>query len=169
MNRRENEKELIVEVSDKIVVPGNQNLSEEKKENRLKKYYRDYYHKIEKQIDYLKSINKEPIIFSIHSYTPQLKGGEYRPWQAGILYNKPAKLADFMYKRLQNTGKIVGENVPYDIRKYNTGTAILCGEEKGFDYALIEIRDDEFDDLQKGAEEWADILIKILQEYLFCA
>ena len=56
--------------------------------------------------------------------------------------------------------------MPYDLRKYNTGTAVICGEEKGFDYALIEIRDDEFDNIEQGAEEWAKILGDILNKYL---
>lgn len=168
LNRRENEDELIVKVSDKTLVPANQNLSEEEKEKRLDKYYRPYYQKIEKQIEHLLSVGKRPILFSIHSYTPQLKDGDYRPWQAGVLWHKKAKLADFMYQKLQNTDKIVGENVPYDLKKYNTGTAVICGEENGFDYALIEIRDDEFENLNKGANEWAEILEKILREYLAC-
>ena len=168
LNRRETEKELILEISDGTIIPSNQNVDAQEKEKRLNKYYRNYYQKIGNQINYLKSIGKKPLIFSIHSYTPQLKGGDYRPWNAGVLYHKSTNLADFMYKKLQNTDKIVGENVPYDLRKYNTGAVILCGEEKGLDYALIEIRDDEFDDLKKGAEYWGDILTEILKEYLVC-
>ena len=168
LNRREFEDELIVKVSDKTIVPANQNLSEEEKENRLEKYYRPYYKKVEDQIKYLLSIGKKPVIFSIHSNTPQLKVGDYRPWQAGVLWHKQTELADFLYKKLQTTDKIVGENVPYDLRQYNTGAAVICGEEKGFDYALIEIRDDEFSDLTNGSKEWADILENILREYLLC-
>ena len=64
------------------------------------------------------------------------------------------------------TEKNVDENVPYDLRKYNTGAAVICGEENGFDYALIEIRDDEFDNLEQGANEWSDILANLLKRYL---
>ena len=167
LNRRENEEELIVKVSDKVVVPHNQNVDETERKKRLEKYYFPYYAKIEKQITHLQSLGKKPLFFSIHSYTPKLQDGDFRPWQAGILWHKKTKLADFMYEKLQRTNKVVGENVPYDLRKYNTGTVIVCGEEKGFDYALIEIRDDEFDDLTKGAEAWSDILENILREFMF--
>ena len=106
-----------------------------------------------------------PVIFSIHSYTPQLKGGNYRPWQAGVLYHKPAAFADYLYKNLAKSSKVIGENVPYDLRQYNTGAVIICGEEKGLDYGLIEIRDDEFDNLAAGAAEWAQILSDIMLKY----
>lgn len=166
LNRRENEDELIVAQSDGTIIPDNNNLAESERGKRLVKYYRPYYEEIEKQIAYLQNRGKKPVIFSIHSYTPQLRGGEYRPWQAGILWHKPAKLASFMYEKLSKTNKIVGENVPYDLRKYNTGAAVICGEEKGLDYALIEIRDDEFGNLKKGANEWAEILAGILKKYI---
>ena len=169
LNRRPEEEELIVTISDKTVIPGNQNISVEEKEKRLQKYYKPYYEAIEKQIELLQAKGKTPVIFSIHSYTPQLTGGEYRPWQAGILYHRPTKLADYLCHELQmHTEKKIGENVPYDLRQYNTGTAVICGEEKGFDYALIEIRDDEFQDLEQGAARWAEILANTLQKYPGC-
>ena len=107
LNRREYEDELIVKVSDKTIVPANQNLSEDEREKRLAKYYRPYYQKIEEKIKQLVDLGKKPVVFSIHSYTPKLKDGDYRPWQAGVLWHKKANLADFMYQKLQNTDKIV--------------------------------------------------------------
>ncbi len=166
LNRAVDEDELIVAESDKIPVPGNRSLSAEEKEKRVSRYYRPYYAEIEKQISRLQKMGKQPVIFSVHSFTPQLQGGNYRPWQAGILYHRPQKLASFMYEELCKSDKRIGENVPYDLRAYDTGAAVFCGERKGFDYALIEIRDDEFDNLEQGAEEWADLLEKILSRYL---
>ena len=166
LNRRENEDELIVEVSDGTIIHKNMNLSANEIKYRVNRFYSPYYEAIEKQIVRLQSKGKKTIMFSIHSYTPQLKDGDYRPWQAGILWHKPTKMASFMYNELVKTDKVIGENVPYDLRKYNTGAVVVCGEEKGLDYALIEIRDDEFDDLDKGVNEWADILADILKKYI---
>ncbi len=169
LNRRENEVELILEESDKTLVPNNQCLSAEEKEKRLQKYYRPYYMAIEKHINQLCNKGIKPIVFSVHSYTPQLKGGEYRPWHAGILYHQPTKLASYLYHGLKiNTDKNIGENVPYDLRKYNTGAVIMCGAEKELDYALIEIRDDEFSDLKKGAAYWVEKLENALRKYTAC-
>ena len=115
----------------------------------------------------IKASGKTPILFSVHSFTPQLKGGDYRPWHAGILWHKQTNLAKFVYEELaQLKDKKVGANVPYDLTKCNTGAVIICGEEKGFDYGLIEIRDDEYDNLAKGAEWWSDKLAEVLRKAL---
>ncbi len=167
LNRAKNEAELIVDESDKTLIPGNAKISDEEKKRRIEKYYNPYYRCLNQQLESLEQQGKKPIVFSIHSFTPQLRGGSFRPWNAGILFHKPQKLASFMFEKLQNTpAKKIGENVPYDLRKYNTGAAVFCGEYKGNDYALIEIRDSEFDDLAKGAEDWGNMLLPILQEYV---
>lgn len=168
LNRKENEEELIVTQSDGTLIPGNQNLEDNERQKRIEIYYRPYYEAIEMQINNIRSNGKEPIIFSIHSYTPQLKGGAYRPWQAGVLFRKQTNFAGYLYRSLLKTGKIVGENVPYDLRKYNTGAAVVCGEQKGLDYALIEIRDDAFDNMEKGTREWSCLLADILGNYKSC-
>ncbi|MCM1322642.1 MAG: N-formylglutamate amidohydrolase [Acetobacter sp.] len=165
LNRRIGEDELILQESDKTLIPSNLNISEVEKKKRIETFYIPYYAAINGYIDDLIKRKEKPILFSIHSYTPQLRGGSYRPWQAGVLYHKPAMFADYLYQNLQKTSKNVGENVPYDLRKYNTGAAIICGEEKDLDYALIEIRDDEFDNLQKGTEEWGRLLADLMLKY----
>ena len=166
LNRKEHEKELIVSASDGTTVPANQDLSATEKAYRLETYYKPYYEAIENKIKQINNAGKKAVIFSVHSYTPQLKGGSYRPWHAGFLFNKQTPLTDFMIDKTQAPNKIIGVNVPYDLKKYKTGTVITCGEEKNLDYALIEIRDDEFADLEKGAKYWADILSEKLSSYL---
>lgn len=166
LNRRASDDELILANSDKVEIAGNKNLSAAEKNLRLEKYYNPYYAALEKQIEHIKSLGKTPILFSVHSFTPQLKGGTYRPWNAGILWHNPTKLAQFVSDELKKEkSKTIGENVPYDLRKCNTGAVIVCGEEKGLDYALIEVRDDEYDNLESGAEWWSGKLAEILSRY----
>ncbi len=166
LNRRTNESELIVAESDKTPIPGNAHLDNNERQNRIKTFYEPYYDAINSYIKEQQQQNIQPLLLSIHSYTPQLQGQSYRPWQAGILSHKSTPFADYLYKQLVQSSKKVGENVPYDLRRYNTGTVVVCGEEKGLDYALIEIRDDEFENLIAGAEEWAKILADLIQKYL---
>ena len=167
LNRRVNEDELILECSDKVFVPKNKNISQAEREKRLQKYYQPYYKAINDKIEEIKANGKTPILFSVHSFTPQLRGGDYRPWNAGILWHKQTKLAKYVYDELvKSENKKVGANVPYDLTKCNTGAVIICGEEKGFDYGLIEIRDDEYDNLAKGAEWWSDKLAEVLRKAL---
>ena len=101
-NRRENEDSLILDESDKILIPGNQNLSEKERKYRIENYHRPYYQAIKNKIAELQDKGIKPQIFSIHGFTPQLRGGTYRPWNAGILYVTPNNLAEKLLKGLQN-------------------------------------------------------------------
>lgn len=163
-NRRENEESLILDESDKILIPGNINLSEEEKTFRLKNYHQPYYQAIFTKIEDLQKKGIKPCIFSIHAFTPQLKGGTYRPWHAGILYVKENPFAMNLLAGLKMHQELKTDaNVPYDLRLYNTGASSICGEDIGLENAVIEIRDTEFSDIEKGATKWAEILYDILQ------
>lgn len=163
LNRRENEAELIVEVSDNVVIPGNINITDSEKEKRIKNYYRPYYQAILNKIQTLKMQGIEPRIFSVHGFTPQLKNGPFRPWNAGVLYIQQTPLSQRLLKGFHNyTDLKIDSNVPYDLRKYKTGASVICGVEQGLDNALIEIRDSEFADIEAGASKWADMLSGIL-------
>ena len=162
-NRRETEDSLILGESDRIVIPGNQNLSPSEKQFRIEKFHRPYYQAIKRKIADLKTHGITPIIFSIHGFTPQLQGGDFRPWNAGILYVKDNPFAKAVLAHLRSyTTLKVDANVPYDLRIYNTGAAAICGEDMGLQNAVIEIRDTEFDDMQSGVRKWTDILRPIL-------
>lgn len=163
-NRRENEKSLILDESDKIIISGNVNLSKEERDYRIENFHRPYYKAIFAKIENMQKKGIKPCIFSIHSFTPQLKGGIYRPWNAGILYVKENPFAMNLLAGLKmHKDLLVDANVPYDMRQYNTGAAAICGEDIGLENAVIEIRDTEFVDIKKGTAKWAEILFDVLQ------
>ncbi|MBR6355933.1 MAG: N-formylglutamate amidohydrolase [Alphaproteobacteria bacterium] len=163
-NRRENEASLILNESDGVAVKGNQNLSAAEREFRLKHFHRPYYAAIFAKIRDLQAQNITPTLFSIHGFTPQLKGGAFRPWNAGILYVKENPFALRLLAELQKNPDLkIDANVPYDMRQYNTGAAAICGEDIGLQNAVIEIRDTEFDDIAAGAKKWCQILSRILR------
>ncbi len=159
LNRRENEEELIVKESDKVIIPGNANISDEEKEKRLSEYYRPYHQAIENKIAELRKAGIIPQVFSVHGFTPQLQGGSFRPWHAGILYLEENPLVNKVNQRISEfKDLIVGKNVPYDLRKYNTGASVIHGAENNLENCLIEIRDDEFANMEKGVSKWCEIL-----------
>ena len=53
VNRREEEAELIVDESDKILIPGNQNISPSERQYRIENYHRPYYQAIMAKIQKL--------------------------------------------------------------------------------------------------------------------
>ena len=163
-NRRETEDSLIVDESDKVLIPANQNLTEEERKYRIENYHRPYYNAIFKKIEQLQEKGITPRIFSIHGFTPQLRGGTYRPWQAGVLYVKENPLAEQLLNGLKQHSELKTDaNVPYDMRQYNTGASAICGEDIGLENAVIEIRDTEFDNIAQGSDKWAEILEGILK------
>lgn len=162
-NRRENESSLILDESDKVLIPLNQNLTDKERKYRIENYHRPYYKAIFDKIEALQQQSITPKIFSIHGFTPQLRGGTYRPWHAGILYVKNNPFAEQILNGLKQYSELKTDaNVPYDLRQYNTGAAAICGEDIGLLNAVIEIRDTEFDDISHGANKWANILADIL-------
>lgn len=164
-NRREHEDSLILEQSDGVVIDGNSNLTVQEKQYRIENYHRPYYQAIFAKISDLRARGIMPMILSIHGFTPQLKGGMFRPWNAGILYVRENPLALRLLEGLQKYSELkVDANVPYDMRQYNTGAAAICGEDIGLENAVIEIRDTEFDNIIEGAAKWADMLTDILQK-----
>jgi len=164
-NRRENEDSLILDESDKVIIPRNQNLTDKERKYRIENYHRPYYNAIFDKIKSLRQHSITPKIFSIHGFTPQLRGGTYRPWHAGILYVKENPLALELLNGLKRYSELKTDaNVPYDLRQYNTGASAICGEDIGLENAVIEIRDTEFDDISRGADKWANILADILEK-----
>lgn len=160
LNRRIGEAELIVNSSDGIFIPDNQNISLEERNNRLNRYYYPYHNQIAKMIE---SCEKEPFVFSIHGYTKALMSdNKYRPWNAGLLYFEENETIKKMLDFLDKTGMNIGRNQPYDINKYNTGSVAIHGQDKAIANALIEIRDDEFDDFENGVNKWVEILKEVL-------
>lgn len=164
LNRREEEAELIVQTSDGIAVPGNRNLNAEEKEYRLTSFYRPYHQAIEDKLTALRQLNKKPRLFSIHAFTPQLQGGKFRPWNAGILFLEPTPLSRSLLARLSALPGLKTEaNQPYDLRQYKTGSSVIHGAENHLDNALIEIRDSEFADIEQGVKNWCSYLLPALR------
>lgn len=163
LNRRENEDETIINVSDDIIIPANRNISDIEKIKRIEKFYRPYHLAIENKLKNLTNNGITPVVFSIHSFTPKLKNGDYRPWNAGILYIERGNLTQRIISELDKHEEIViGQNVPYDLNQYVTGSSVIHGKENHFDNCLIEIRDSEFDNIEKGVERWTNYLLPAL-------
>ena len=149
--------------SDGVDIPGNHDLSADERRLRIERCHRPYYQALFQKIAQLQAQKITPIIFSIHGFTPQLKGGAFRPWHAGVLYVKENPFALHLLQHLKQFPFLnVDANVPYDMRRYNTGAAAICGEDNGLQNAVIEIRDSEFVNIAAGTQKWAEILLPLL-------
>ncbi|MCQ0094116.1 N-formylglutamate amidohydrolase [Roseovarius sp. M141] len=109
-NRGEDDPTLIMQLYDGTIIPGNRGISGINMDERLMRCHRPYHNAVARQA----AQRAAPVIVSIHSYTPQLRGHAPRPWQMGLLYSTDTRLAHPLLARLRAEPDLsVGDNQPY--------------------------------------------------------
>jgi predicted N-formylglutamate amidohydrolase len=152
-----------LEHSDGVDVPGNHNLQISEKERRASEIYWPYHNAIKGQIVRLKKNEIEPIVISIHSFTPVINGND-REWEVGVLWDKDPATAEIFLTRLAKAGYLVGDNKPYSGKDPEDFTIDYHAESIGLSHVGIEISQNliSHDD---GVERVSDILKKIISTY----
>ncbi|MFX0546308.1 N-formylglutamate amidohydrolase [Roseovarius sp. S1116L3] len=160
-NRGEEDPTLIMQLYDGTIIPGNRGISDIDADERLRRCHRPYHEAIMRSA----APRRAPVMVSIHSFTPQLRGRPPRPWQIGVLYSTDARLAHRLLARLRAEPDLsVGDNQPY------TGhlpgdTIARHGIERGRPNVLIELRNDLIE-TEAQQRAWAARLAPILSETL---
>ena len=164
-NRDPDDPTSIPEVSDRITIPGNQAVGVEERSNRRAAYFLPYHAAIEAQIARAARHCEAPILFSIHSFTPEMPG-QPRPWHIGVLWNKDPRMAAplIRYLRAHRDGLIVGDNEPYS-GQLVAYTLNRHGGGGGLPHCAVEIRQDLVSD-EDAAARWVGILEPALREIL---
>lgn len=156
-NRGEDDPTLIMQLYDGSIIPANRNVDLDERERRLASYHRPYHNAAADIVD----AKTDPVIISIHSFTPQLTGRPLRPWQLGILYAGDSRLADPLMAHLRGQSDLcVGDNQPY--------TGHLTGDtmerhaiDHGHLHVLIELRNDLIS-TESQQTAWADRLAPLI-------
>ena len=157
VNRRPDDPGLIPAESDGIAIPGNRDLDAAERQRRADLWHRAYHGEIDRRLDLLRGWAADPVLLSVHSFTPVMDGYE-RPWHIGVLWNDNSRIAEPLIARLRaNPGIVVGDNQPYTALEPYGYTIHMHGEDRGIRYAAVEIRQDLID-THHGAEAWANIL-----------
>ncbi len=164
-NRDPDDPTSIPEVSDRLLIPGNRAIGREERARRRAAYFQPYHSAIEAQIARLKNNCEAPLLFSVHSFTPEMPG-QHRPWHIGVLWNKDPRMAEPMigYLRAHRDGLIVGDNEPYS-GQLVAYTLNRHGGGGGLPHCAVEIRQDLVD-TEDAAARWAGILEPALREIL---
>lgn len=165
-NRAEDDPTLVMKLSDGSVIPGNRHVDDAEIERRLDLCYRPYNRAIEAAIARARQrIEASPVLISIHSFTPQLRGRPARPWHVSVLWDKDAGTAHALIDRLRREdGLIVGDNEPYH-GSLEGDCLWRHGTSQGLRNALLEIRNDQIGD-EAGQIEWAARLASVLRDAL---
>lgn len=150
-----------------VCVPGNLELSDEDRAERIESLFQPYHRAIDELLD--ARADRSTVVLSIHSFTPCLNG-QARPWHIGISARNKTRLAQSMVAELsRNSGINIGENAPYAIEDEFDYSLPVHAEARGLAGVMIEIRQDGLRnpvDIAKWARRLAAIYQQIESEAL---
>ncbi|MDR6263670.1 N-formylglutamate amidohydrolase [Roseobacter sp. N2S] len=157
-NRGADDPTLLMRLYDGTLIPANRHADATDLEQRMALCHRPYHSELARLV----AKKHRPVLISVHSFTPQLRGRPPRPWQIGILSNDDRRLSDPLLAELaQDTRFTTGDNVPY--------TGYLQGDtmdqhalQNGLLHTLIELRQDLIASVQ-GQQDWAEHLAPHLE------
>lgn len=153
-NRRIDDRDLIVNCSGGVNVPGNYDLKKSQIVERLN-FYNLYHENLSKFIKSKVQKNRNLKLISIHSFNKVILQ-KSRPNEIGLLWNKNKNLLIPLQRFFQNQNINVGNNFPYSGFHYNF-TLDKHSFSKKLDNISIEIRNDLIDN-KKGIDKWSKIL-----------
>lgn len=112
--------DLIPAISDGTIIPGNVKISDAERQRRIATYHTPYHAGLANAIDGVCATTIDPIIISIHSFTPTPRMGEPRTLDLGMLWkaNEMSSACFADHLRAVHPYK-VGLNVPYSGLRFN--------------------------------------------------
>lgn len=161
-NRGPKDPTLVMRLYDGTPIPGNRSLTAEDIAARRHALHQPYHDQITSILNQMLGQGIAPLLISVHSFTPQLRGQPHRPWHAGVLWDQDFRLAGPMLDRFRAEGNlVVGDNEPY-VGSLPGDTMWTHGTARRLPHALIEIRNDLIADAG-GATAWVDRLTGLIQ------
>lgn len=139
LNRDLDSDSLIPGTSDESVIPGNLNLSSAQRQNRIDQFYTPYHTELGAQLDQL----DDPLVLSIHSFTPQPRAGARRMTDIGLLVKHDTETAARFKQGFEalDQGFNIGMNKPYSAYDLNY-TVDAHVAPRRLRHLAIEIRQD---------------------------
>jgi predicted N-formylglutamate amidohydrolase len=160
-NRRPGIPQSIVRMSEATRIPGNEVVTVDEATTRARELFHPYHDRIRSELDTRRAQQRPTILISVHSFTPTFHGVT-RPWHAGLLYNRDARLATELLQRLRTEHRLViGDNEPYAVGDDTDYTIPVHGEQRGLLHVGIELRQDLVA-TAAGQTEWAERLARAL-------
>lgn len=164
-NRTVDDPTAMRQISDGIVVPGNRGLDATARALRVEGCYWPYHRAVTGIVDAVAARVPAPVVVSIHSCTPVMKGFE-RPWHIGVLSGHDRRMADVLIAELRRDSTLcIGDNQPYSGLDPHGFTIEHHALPQGRPNVLLEIRQDLVDTPQ-GVRNWAGLVGRALASVL---
>ena len=160
---------LVMRVSDGAIVPGNARIGAAEIAYRQAAYWQPYRDAIDTTLDAMTATGTAPVIVSLHSFTPSMKGVR-RPWHIGLLWDDDPRLAHPLEAALaqepdlQPASAFIGDNEPYD-GALPGDTIDSHATRRGLANVLIEVRQDLIGS-DADASAWGVRLARLLAPIL---
>ena len=162
-NRGEDDPTLVMRLYYGTLIPENRHITDAEISRRVDAFYRPYHRAVTTVIDAAEARGIDPILVSVHSFTPQLRGRAPRPWHVGVLSASDRRVADPLLDRLAaEPDLIVGDNEPY-VGTLGGDCMDQHGLQRGLRHVLIEMRNDLITDAQ-DQKTWAARLAAALSD-----
>ena len=161
-NRHLDAPDLIPEVSDGTVIPGNLHLSDAARQSRIERWFHPYHEAVESVLLEREARGVPSIAVSIHSMTPSLAGNP-RPWQIALSSHLDRSLAGPVLAALRRPGDVmVGDNQPYDLDPAVDYSIPFHALRRGLAHLQVEFRQDEITDAATQ-RQWAQRFAQALK------
>jgi predicted N-formylglutamate amidohydrolase len=162
-NRPVDAPDLIWEISESTVIPGNAALDREERNRRIELAWRPFHDRLERTIAARRAAARPTFLVTIHTYTPVWKGVA-RPWHVGIIHDDDERLSRPLLEGLRaEPGLAVGDNEPYAPKDRVYYTLERHARPLGLPCVMIEIRNDLVADTA-GQMAWAERLARLLAQ-----
>lgn len=157
-NRGMDDPTLLMKLYDGTIIPANRQADQAELNRRIDLCYRPYHDALAS----LMAQRDNPLLCSVHSFTPQLKGRPKRPWDIGVLYADDDRLArPFLDVLASEEDLTIGDNEPY--QGHLPGDCVdQHALTHGRGNVLLELRNDL---IETDADQhiWAQRLAPLLQ------
>lgn len=160
-NRPIDAPDLIWEISESTVIPGNAALDRGERDRRVELAWRPFHDRLERTIATRRAAARPTFLVTIHTYTPVWKGVARR-WHVGIIHDEDERLSGPLLEGLRaEPGLVVGDNEPYAPKDRVYYTLERHARPLGLPCVMIEIRNDLVADTA-GQVAWAERLARLL-------
>lgn len=144
---------------------GNQNLSDQDKEERFKAIYEPYHNELEHYLDqHFIGNGVIPMVLSIHSFTPVFHN-EVRPWEIAFLWVQDPRLPETLINGMREKGYVVGDNEPYNMKIIRGAVIDRCADSRRLPNVMVEFRNDlirNHEDVVKHCDALIDVLKPVI-------
>lgn len=151
--------------SELIKVPGNRDLSDTARQQRVDLAYTPFCDAVSELLDSRQAAGQPTAVVTVHSFSP-VYYGKKRQVEIGVLHDTDTRLADAMLEQSDSLpGRAVLRNEPYGPVHGVTHSLRLHAVSRGLPNVMLEVRNDLLSD-EVAVQRICDELMLLLQQAL---